>query len=66
MELALFNPVETNSNDGLLGILALLALPGLILLCVYCAVAAKSKCYDVVKHNISIQPHYISLMWKDT
>ena len=51
MELALFNPVETNSNDGLLGLLALLALPGLatlpgflpllalpglILLCVYC------------------------------
>jgi len=54
MELALFNPVETNSNDGLLGLLALLALPAaglitLILLCVYCAVITKSKCYDVVK-----------------
>jgi len=55
MELALFNPVETNSNDGLLGLLALpAALAGLItltliLLCVYCAVITKSKCYDVAK-----------------
>ena len=43
MELVLSNPVETNSSDGWLALLALLAFPaaGLIALGVYCCYKKK-------------------------